>query len=141
VWEWCADYYSANYYTPAPATNPTGPDDGELCVLRGGSWGSTSASLRTTFRHFEAPDLTYDDDGGFRCAAGEPQAAALVGTTTAKLTVDAKGVITALTVPDGPLKAAATTAARAWPAPKAKAATYTLRITFDDAGNVTVVGG
>lgn len=72
AWEWVADWYDPAYYEDSPAKNPQGPDIGELKVLRGGSWGSSSKSVRTTTRNAEAPDLSYHDDGGFRCAAGEP---------------------------------------------------------------------
>ncbi|OPZ84990.1 MAG: Serine/threonine-protein kinase pkn1 [bacterium ADurb.Bin429] len=68
VWEWVQDWYNPEYYEDAPTKNPTGPAFGEMRVLRGGSWGSSSKSLRTTTRNAEAPDLTYHDDGGFRCA-------------------------------------------------------------------------
>ncbi len=38
VWEWCADWYGADYYKTAPAKNSTGPATGSFHVLRGGSW-------------------------------------------------------------------------------------------------------
>jgi formylglycine-generating enzyme required for sulfatase activity len=44
VWEWCQDWYDADYYKNSPANNPTGPTSGAYRVLRGGSWGS----LRST---------------------------------------------------------------------------------------------
>ncbi|MFI5252658.1 MAG: SUMF1/EgtB/PvdO family nonheme iron enzyme [Bacteroidota bacterium] len=40
VWEWCADWSDANYYSYSPATNPQGPISGAFRVTRGGSWGS-----------------------------------------------------------------------------------------------------
>jgi formylglycine-generating enzyme required for sulfatase activity len=76
VWEWVADWFASDYYATAPSGNPQGPEKGELRVLRGGSWGSSSATARTTARLADAPDLTYHDDGGFRCAAS-PSAPAL----------------------------------------------------------------
>jgi formylglycine-generating enzyme required for sulfatase activity len=72
VWEWCQDWYSADYYTYAPKKNPTGPTTGEKRVMRGGSWGSSSKTCRTTTRNSEAPDASYHDDGGFRCAVVPP---------------------------------------------------------------------
>jgi formylglycine-generating enzyme required for sulfatase activity len=68
AWEWCADWYDPGYYATSPARNPTGPKDGDMRVLRGGSWGSSSKSVLATCRNAEAPDLSYHDDGGFRCA-------------------------------------------------------------------------
>lgn len=38
VWEWCADWYDENYYKGSPERNPKGPSQGNLRVLRGGSW-------------------------------------------------------------------------------------------------------
>jgi len=67
VWQWCADWYDADYYAKSPKKNPTGPDAGDLRVLRGGSWGSSSVSVRCAGRNAESPDNTYHDDGGFRC--------------------------------------------------------------------------
>ena len=68
VWEWCQDVYDKDYYAGSPMKNPTGPDDGEFRVLRGGSWGSSSVTVRTACRLRDSPDATYHDDGGFRCA-------------------------------------------------------------------------
>ena len=39
VWEWCADWYDAGYYSVSPSNNPKGPDSGICRVVRGGSWG------------------------------------------------------------------------------------------------------
>lgn len=66
VWEWCLDYYDKSYYAVSPVKNPAGADKGELRVLRGGSWGSSSATIRSACRHADSPDATYHDDGGFR---------------------------------------------------------------------------
>ena len=37
VWEWTADWHSANYYKQSLGTNPEGPANGEYRVLRGGA--------------------------------------------------------------------------------------------------------
>jgi sulfatase modifying factor 1 len=71
AWEWVTDWYDPVYYADSPKMNPGGPEIGEMRVMRGGSWGSSSKSLRTTTRNAEAPDLSYRDDGGFRCAASK----------------------------------------------------------------------
>ena len=38
AWQWCADWYGAEYYAKSPVDDPTGPDSGDDRVLRGGSW-------------------------------------------------------------------------------------------------------
>ena len=38
AWQWCADWYGADYYATSPVDDPTGPDSGQSRVLRGGSW-------------------------------------------------------------------------------------------------------
>ncbi len=38
VWEWCHDWYAADYYANSPRANPFGPDSGSAHVARGGSW-------------------------------------------------------------------------------------------------------
>ncbi len=67
AWEWCRDWYDADYYKTSPNKNPQGPEDGEMKVMRGGSWGSYAISIRCANRHSDLPDLTYVDSGGFRC--------------------------------------------------------------------------
>jgi formylglycine-generating enzyme required for sulfatase activity len=49
VWEWCSDWYNANYYknTLTDGTvNPTGPATGSDHILRGGAYGSGVNNLR-----------------------------------------------------------------------------------------------
>jgi formylglycine-generating enzyme required for sulfatase activity len=55
LWEWCWDYYSADYYSISPSENPTGPDDGLRRVIRGGSWGDGEALARSSNRR--APNI------------------------------------------------------------------------------------
>jgi formylglycine-generating enzyme required for sulfatase activity len=38
VWDWCADWFSADYHVDGPRTNPTGPPEGDAKVIRGGSY-------------------------------------------------------------------------------------------------------
>src|SRR5690554_87200 len=38
LWEWCNDWYDAQYYSVSPQDNPAGPQIGIERVIRGGSW-------------------------------------------------------------------------------------------------------
>jgi len=68
VWEWCADWYDANYYKNSAKDNPRGPGNGQERVLRGGAWAifaSAPRSGRAANRDRSGPaHRTYDC--GFR---------------------------------------------------------------------------
>jgi formylglycine-generating enzyme required for sulfatase activity len=69
VWEWVADWYSANYYQNSLLRNPTGPNSGQSRVVRGGSWAKYD--VRVSNRLAVAPSsATFDI--GFRCAGSVP---------------------------------------------------------------------
>ena len=63
VWEWCADWYDANYYANSPSRNPKGPSSGIFRVLRGGSWYYFTAYLRAANRLNILPSFTLYDYG------------------------------------------------------------------------------
>lgn len=63
VWEWCRDWYSANYYANSPKDNPRGPASGSYRVLRGGSWGNDASYCRVAYRDYYDPGGRYDDYG------------------------------------------------------------------------------
>jgi formylglycine-generating enzyme required for sulfatase activity len=67
VWEWCADWYDRSYYHDSPYENPTGPETGDLKVLRGGSWGGLDLQIRCGIRVGERPDVA-ESRVGFRVA-------------------------------------------------------------------------
>ncbi len=57
VWEWCADLYSASYYSISPKVNPRGPEAGSLRVSRGGSWSYGARDVRASDRSLNDPSL------------------------------------------------------------------------------------
>jgi formylglycine-generating enzyme required for sulfatase activity len=65
VWEWCSDWYGANYYKNSPKKNPTGPDNGAHRVLRGGGWDSNAVVLRCAYRGGDGPSVR-GGSAGFR---------------------------------------------------------------------------
>ncbi|MCP4539633.1 MAG: formylglycine-generating enzyme family protein [Chloroflexi bacterium] len=64
VWEWVADWYGD--YPSERQVNPTGPSSGQARVLRGGSYESKPAVVRSAFRYRYSPSVTFNF--GFRCA-------------------------------------------------------------------------
>ncbi len=72
AWEWCADWYSDDYYKTATPKNPMGPLSGSWRVLRGGSWRSSNTIyFRTTDRGYAGPVMKISYIG-FRCAINLP---------------------------------------------------------------------
>lgn len=69
--EWVADWYEP--YAPEETDNPTGPVNGSMRVLRGGSWRSPSTALRVADRASSYPTVDLDSVG-FRCARTPPAA-------------------------------------------------------------------
>ena len=55
VWEWCSDLYGEDYYEHSPVDNPAGPVRGDCRVVRGGSWGSSTADCRSAHRSWGIP--------------------------------------------------------------------------------------
>lgn len=67
VWEWCRDWYQADYYEKAPLRNPKGPQDQlNYKLLRGGAWVSIDEQVTTTMRDYAYPYNAYYLNG-FRC--------------------------------------------------------------------------
>lgn len=64
VWEWCGDRYVAEFRTEL-AVDPTGPEAGELHVVRGGSWLSLPRDARSAARDAR-PANTFQNNIGFR---------------------------------------------------------------------------
>jgi hypothetical protein len=51
-WEWCQDFYSAEYYKSNVVDNPPGPARGKMHVIRGGDWQESHAlACRSALRY------------------------------------------------------------------------------------------
>lgn len=71
VWEWCADWFAADWYARSPQEDPLGPRDGAFRVMRGGSYlchDSYCNRYRVAARSGSAPDSTAGNLG-FRTVA------------------------------------------------------------------------
>src|SRR5271157_2428964 len=66
VYEWVADWYSENYYSASPVTNPTGPSSGQGKIMKGGAWSDAASTNATSQVNF-SPSSSFDF-AGFRCA-------------------------------------------------------------------------
>lgn len=65
--EWVEDWFGIDYYATMPDHNPRGPAHGRYKVVRGGSWKSGPALLRSATRSGASPDHRAATIG-FRCA-------------------------------------------------------------------------
>ncbi len=66
VWEWVSDWYSPSFYEKSPRSDPHGPSEGDLKVIRGGRFSRVGFSL-TSFhrgRFLPSDQFAYL---GFRC--------------------------------------------------------------------------
>ncbi len=70
VWEWCEDWFDADYYKTSPRDNPINVKTGTERVLRGGSWLCSEnfcSNYRVAGRSSSTPD-TGSNNTGFRLA-------------------------------------------------------------------------
>jgi uncharacterized protein (TIGR02996 family) len=67
VWEWCHDWYEGDYYTRTPEEDPTGSEEGNRRVLRGGGWSSPLRLCRSALRGHNTTDAR-ENYNGFRVA-------------------------------------------------------------------------
>ena len=67
AWQWCEDWYGAEYYATSPVNDPTGPASGNDRVLRGGPWNGGPNNIRSAERFWFAPDVR-GGSAGFRVA-------------------------------------------------------------------------
>ncbi|WCR25339.1 formylglycine-generating enzyme family protein [Paenibacillus thiaminolyticus] len=74
VWEWCADWFTANPDERGPAVRPRGPETGAERVMKGGSYlchKSYCNRYRVGARSKNTPDSS-TGNLGFRCVADAP---------------------------------------------------------------------
>ncbi|GAB3726360.1 formylglycine-generating enzyme family protein [Nocardiopsis nanhaiensis] len=75
VWEWCLDWFAADYYSHSKFADPCGPSSGDYRVMRGGSYlchNSYCNRYRVSARSYNTPDAT-SGNIGFRCATSDPR--------------------------------------------------------------------
>jgi len=53
--EWLYDWYKPDYYKKSPRKNPMGPPDGNMKVIRGGSWATLAKSISPSNRRASGP--------------------------------------------------------------------------------------
>ena len=66
VWEWCHDWYAADYYGRSPTNDPQGPDQGSFRTIRGGGWWNPPEQQRSAQRPYFTPTFRYCLLSGFR---------------------------------------------------------------------------
>jgi formylglycine-generating enzyme required for sulfatase activity len=62
VWEWCEDWFDADYYKRSPTEDPRGPVVGDFRAFRGGSWNS-ARDLRLSSRGGGRTTVSRSDNG------------------------------------------------------------------------------
>ncbi|MCY2995571.1 MAG: SUMF1/EgtB/PvdO family nonheme iron enzyme [Planctomycetota bacterium] len=67
VWEWCWDWFDEEYYGGSPGSDPQGPEDASVRVLRGGSWFNFGRFCRSAYRGRIEPGYRFRSVG-FRVA-------------------------------------------------------------------------
>ena len=71
VWEWCSDFYGVDWHRTHSLDNPSGPEQGDTNILKGGSYlchDSYCNRYRVAARNANTPDST-TGNVGFQCAA------------------------------------------------------------------------
>jgi len=63
IHEWCADWYSGDFYATSPTFNPVGAPTGTRRASRGGAWRHAQTISRTAARSRLDPSFRYTDYG------------------------------------------------------------------------------
>ena len=72
VWEWTWDVYDPDYYQYSPELDPTGPDEGEFHVYRGGGYANLPADARVSDRCADCHPFDTVNAVGLRVARSLP---------------------------------------------------------------------
>lgn len=67
AWEWNGDWYDDHAYRRLRRFGPRGPWEGDVRVVRGGSFYDAESDLRASYRYGLSPEFGYSTVG-FRCA-------------------------------------------------------------------------
>ncbi len=63
AWEWCQDFYQANYYKDSPRDDPQGPASGTSHPIRGGGWFRSGQDCRAAKREAYPPTSIWNNTG------------------------------------------------------------------------------
>ena len=66
VREWVTDFFDETYFARSPVDNPSGPDKGQLRVVKGGGWFSGTVCNSVSERNGLTGNWS-DFNVGFRC--------------------------------------------------------------------------
>ena len=59
VWEWCSDWYAADYYKRSPVDNPGNTVEASFRIYRGGGWMYDPRYARSASRAWVTPDSRF----------------------------------------------------------------------------------
>ncbi len=63
VFEWCSDWYGADYYRHSPVQDPEGPEEGSVRPLRGGAFPYNAFLCRAGYRNHSVADNRLAEHG------------------------------------------------------------------------------
>jgi len=72
VREWCSDWWGMEYYIKSPMQNPTGPESGEVRIVRGSNWYDFDPYKIRVAKRSACNPVACNSYTGFRCAISAP---------------------------------------------------------------------
>jgi formylglycine-generating enzyme required for sulfatase activity len=82
VWQWCADWFGADYYRESSLGDPAGPPVGSDHVSRGGHWNDAPHKARSAYRNCSWPGFRASGNGFRVVARIEPKEQVVEQPTT-----------------------------------------------------------